>query len=243
MASGQFGDMGSSLLKQAQMMAKRVQDLAREIVDRYDGDTARLWTDGDPDGAEVLRRLRGVVAHEGFVIHPDKTRVLRRGRRQEVTGVVVNSKPGVARDALHRFRATLFQIEKDGPAGKRWGACKNVLASIRGFASYVRMVDAERGTPLLARVDAICAKYGGKPTPPGKSGSGTPSPAAGPGHASTGTRSAKAAPDAPTPAKTEMEAAPKGATAPAAPADGAPAAGDSSTGGGTPGGKKWWKVF
>ncbi len=41
-------------------MAKRVQDLAREIVDRYDGDAARLWTDGDPDGAEVLRRLRAL---------------------------------------------------------------------------------------------------------------------------------------------------------------------------------------
>lgn len=39
-------------------MAKRVQTLAREIVDRYDGDAAGLWTAGTPDGAEVLRRLR-----------------------------------------------------------------------------------------------------------------------------------------------------------------------------------------
>ncbi len=39
-------------------MAKRVQDLAREIVDRYDGDAAQLWLDGNPDGAEVLRRLK-----------------------------------------------------------------------------------------------------------------------------------------------------------------------------------------
>jgi len=41
-------------------MAKRLQGLAREIVDRYDGDTAALWTQGDPDGAEVLRRLRAL---------------------------------------------------------------------------------------------------------------------------------------------------------------------------------------
>jgi uncharacterized HhH-GPD family protein len=41
-------------------MAKRVQDLAREIVDRYDGNAARLWTDGDPNGAEVLRRLKAL---------------------------------------------------------------------------------------------------------------------------------------------------------------------------------------
>ncbi|HZQ31057.1 MAG TPA: HhH-GPD-type base excision DNA repair protein [Mycobacterium sp.] len=41
-------------------MAKRIQALAREIVDRYDGDAAALWTQGDPDGAEVLRRLKGL---------------------------------------------------------------------------------------------------------------------------------------------------------------------------------------
>lgn len=41
-------------------MAKRIQDLAREIVDQYRGDTAALWTDGDPDGPEVLRRLRAL---------------------------------------------------------------------------------------------------------------------------------------------------------------------------------------
>jgi len=41
-------------------MAKRVQDLAREIVDRYDGEVARLWIDGDPDGPEVLRRLKAL---------------------------------------------------------------------------------------------------------------------------------------------------------------------------------------
>jgi len=41
-------------------MAKRVQDLAREIVDRYDGDAASLWTNGDPDGVEVLRRLKAL---------------------------------------------------------------------------------------------------------------------------------------------------------------------------------------
>jgi uncharacterized HhH-GPD family protein len=39
-------------------MAKRIQALAREVVDRYDGDAAGLWTAGNPDAAEVLRRLK-----------------------------------------------------------------------------------------------------------------------------------------------------------------------------------------
>ncbi|MDT5223802.1 MAG: hypothetical protein QOG19_1209 [Mycobacterium sp.] len=41
-------------------MAKRIQALAQIIVDRFDGDAAALWTAGDPDGKELLRRLKGL---------------------------------------------------------------------------------------------------------------------------------------------------------------------------------------
>lgn len=38
-------------------MAKRLQKLARTVVDDYGGDAAAIWTMGEPDGTEVLRRL------------------------------------------------------------------------------------------------------------------------------------------------------------------------------------------
>ncbi|MBB5156294.1 putative HhH-GPD family protein [Saccharopolyspora phatthalungensis] len=41
-------------------MAKRVQALAQEIVEQYDGKTAAIWTEGDPDGKEVLKRLKAL---------------------------------------------------------------------------------------------------------------------------------------------------------------------------------------
>ena len=37
-------------------MAARVQEVCRVLVDRYDGDAARLWADAS-DGAELLRRV------------------------------------------------------------------------------------------------------------------------------------------------------------------------------------------
>src|SRR4051812_45370953 len=40
-------------------MAKRVQALARHIVDEYGGDAAAIWRDVD-DGAELLRRLKAL---------------------------------------------------------------------------------------------------------------------------------------------------------------------------------------
>ncbi|MBX9640605.1 MAG: Fe-S cluster assembly protein HesB [Mycobacteriaceae bacterium] len=41
-------------------MAKRIQTLAQIIVDRYDGDAAAVWTAGDPDAKEVLKRLKAL---------------------------------------------------------------------------------------------------------------------------------------------------------------------------------------
>lgn len=44
-------------------MAGRMQALCSAIVDDWGGDASRVWTDGDPDGAEILRRL---MALPGF---------------------------------------------------------------------------------------------------------------------------------------------------------------------------------
>ncbi|WP_431218283.1 HhH-GPD-type base excision DNA repair protein [Leifsonia xyli] len=41
-------------------MAGRVQALAAAIVTDWGGDTAAIWTHGDPDGAEILRRLKAL---------------------------------------------------------------------------------------------------------------------------------------------------------------------------------------
>lgn len=41
-------------------MAGRVQALAKAVVDDWGGDAAAIWTQGDPDGPEVLRRLKAL---------------------------------------------------------------------------------------------------------------------------------------------------------------------------------------
>jgi uncharacterized HhH-GPD family protein len=41
-------------------MAGRIQAVARAVVDQHDGDVTRLWTEGDPDAREVLRRLKAL---------------------------------------------------------------------------------------------------------------------------------------------------------------------------------------
>ena len=40
-------------------MATRLQDLARLVVEEYDGDTARLWTEAS-DGKDLMRRVKAL---------------------------------------------------------------------------------------------------------------------------------------------------------------------------------------
>jgi uncharacterized HhH-GPD family protein len=44
-------------------MARRTQELARYVIERYDGDTEKIWTQGDPGGAEVLQRLKDLPGY------------------------------------------------------------------------------------------------------------------------------------------------------------------------------------
>jgi retron-type reverse transcriptase len=107
----------------------------------------------------ILKRTESIVAHEGFTINQEKTRILRKSRQQEVTGVVVNEHLNISKKELKRFRATLYQIEKDGMEGKNWGNSDDLIASIQGFANFVAMVNPEKGAKFQEQVRRIKDKY------------------------------------------------------------------------------------
>jgi hypothetical protein len=156
----------------------RLQGAAARLGFRYTRYADDLTFSGDESvrkqAGKLLWRVRQIVVDEGFTPHPDKQHVMRSHARQSVTGIVVNEKPSVDRATLRRFRAVLFQVEKDGPAGKQWNGNENVLAALEGYALFIRMVDADKGAPLLARVRAARAKWSGDvPVPasaPGRAG-------------------------------------------------------------------------
>jgi retron-type reverse transcriptase len=104
--------------------------------------------------------VKAIIESEDLTLHPDKTRIMRKGSRKEVTGIVVNEKPGVNRNTLRNFRALLYQIEQDGLQGKRWGNSPDLMAAIEGYANFVLMVDSGKGHKLKEQIKAIARKYG-----------------------------------------------------------------------------------
>lgn len=107
----------------------------------------------------IFQNTRFIVEQEDFEINEQKTRVIRRYRQQEVTGIVVNEKLNVSREKLKNFRAVLYQIEKDGLEGHNWGQCEDIIASIEGFANFVSMVNPEKGAKFKEQIDRIKETY------------------------------------------------------------------------------------
>ncbi|HHD7445149.1 TPA: reverse transcriptase family protein [Citrobacter braakii] len=126
---------------------------------RYADDMTFSCKDKKANVQQLLWRCKQIVQDEGFRVHPEKTRVMRKPQKQEVTGIVVNEKPSLDRKTLKRFRALLFQIARDGMEGKRWGAGE-LMASLEGYANFVALVAPEKGIPLQKQVIDLKRQYG-----------------------------------------------------------------------------------
>ena len=62
---GAFADLCATppaIHRYGRSMAGRVQDLARHVVDEYDGDAARVWTEAR-SGADLMKRLRALPGY------------------------------------------------------------------------------------------------------------------------------------------------------------------------------------
>lgn len=133
---------------------RRFEGLARRFgyaYTRYADDmTFSAKEAAGDDAGKLIWGVKQIVKEEGFVIHPDKLKVMRKGDKREVTGVVVNEKLSIDRETLRKFRALLHQISVSGLEGKQWGK-GSLVNSIEGYINYVQMVKPEAGQQLKAK--------------------------------------------------------------------------------------------
>ena len=100
--------------------------------------------DSPPDG--LIRTVTKIAAAEGFTIKESKTRTIRSGRRQTVTGLVVNGEapPRTPRALRRQLRAALFNLKAGKPLPEG-----ETLARLQGTAAYVFMTDPKLGKHYL----------------------------------------------------------------------------------------------
>jgi hypothetical protein len=89
-----------------------------------------------------------IAAEEGFAVNHRKTRVMPQGQRQEVTGVVVNARPNLRRDAYDRLKATLTNCARRGPTNENRDGIADFRAHLAGRIAHAAMLNPARGAKL-----------------------------------------------------------------------------------------------
>lgn len=110
---------------------------------------------GSFEAAPVIQKVSGFLNEMGFELNKEKTRILSRGCRQSVTGIVVNEKPQVCREYRRKLRQEIYYCEKYGIEDhlkkiygamylvKEPAAVSRYLESLLGKIRYVLLVCPE----------------------------------------------------------------------------------------------------
>ncbi|WP_406699159.1 reverse transcriptase family protein [Singulisphaera sp. Ch08] len=138
---------------------RRLAGLARKFDLSYTRYADDLTLSGDATlearVGYLMARLRHIASEEGFAINEAKSRVLRQGTAQTVTGLVVNDRPGVRRAEVRRLRAILHRAKSEGLASQNRANHPDFLAWLRGKIAFVAMARPEAGAALQAELDAL----------------------------------------------------------------------------------------
>jgi hypothetical protein len=131
-------------------------DSAAAIYTRYADDLA---FSGGQDFARVVERFQhhacATVMEEGFKVHFRKTRIMRRGVRQRLAGVVVNEHLSLPRNDRDRLKATLTNCIRFGADSQNRSGQVDFRAHLNGRVSYVEMINPNQGARLRRLFDQI----------------------------------------------------------------------------------------
>ena len=95
------------------------------------------------EGSEFRTEVERIISDQGFTLNPAKTRLLKKGRRQEVTGLTVNAFANVPRKYISDLRWIINLWEKEGYA----------KAYARFYLSYKSdKNNSRKGEPILENV-------------------------------------------------------------------------------------------
>jgi RNA-directed DNA polymerase len=137
----------------------RLSGLAKSVGAEYTRYADDLAFSGGEDFEKHIDRFSthaaALLMEEGFAVHFRKTRVMRRGVRQHLAGIVVNRHPNVIRADFDRLKATLANCARVGPESQNHDGNPHFRAQLEGRVSFVEMINPNKGRRLRALLDRI----------------------------------------------------------------------------------------
>jgi hypothetical protein len=130
----------------------RLAGLAKSAGAEYTRYADDLAFSGDEEFERRVDRFSTHVAvilqEEGFAASHHKTRIMRRGVRQQLTGLVVNQRINVKRVDFDRLKATLTNCVRLGPESQNREAHPNFKEHLEGRIGFAEMVNPDKARRL-----------------------------------------------------------------------------------------------
>jgi len=131
-------------------------EASEAVYTRYADDLAFSGGTEFERGAERFAiHAAAILLEEGFTVHHRKTRIMRRGVRQYLAGIVTNDHLNVIRRDYDVLKATLTNCLRHGVESQNRERRADFRAHLTGRVSFVEMVNAKRGEKLRALFDRI----------------------------------------------------------------------------------------
>jgi RNA-directed DNA polymerase len=138
---------------------QRLAGLARSFGANYTRYADDLTFSGNQTFAARIKPFRHLVDEitrtEGFAVNGDKTRIMGRATRQQVTGIVVNCHLNIPRKTYDALKAILHNCVRCGPKEQNREGLPDFRAHLDGRISWVEALNPQRGAWLRAMFNAI----------------------------------------------------------------------------------------
>ncbi len=137
----------------------RVRGLAKAFNANYTRYADDLAFSGDLDFAlkikPFLAAIDEIAKSEGFILNGRKTRIMRRGGCQRVTGIVVNDHINVPRALFDELKAMLHNCRRNGPVAENRAGLRDFRAHLDGKVTWVEQVNPARAERLRRMFNEI----------------------------------------------------------------------------------------
>lgn len=144
------------------LVSLRLDERLGRLAESLDASYTRYADDITFSGSKSLRTvvplIREIIQEEGFIINEDKVRLRYAHQRQEVTGLIVNERISVAPRVRKELDTAIYYCNKYGVSDHmaHIGCDKCFYKEhLYGIAYFIKMVDLEKGTIYLDKLDRI----------------------------------------------------------------------------------------
>ena len=141
-------------------MDKRILGLCNIFKLSYTRYADDITISGNSKVYWIKHDVEKIVNSYQFSLNNEKTIFLNPGDRKRVTGIIVNEKLSVPRSITRKLRQEIFFIKKFGIDGhlkmiKFDGLREEYIAHLYGVASYIKMVELNKGIFFINQLNSI----------------------------------------------------------------------------------------